>query len=105
VDRTAAYAAGIANIDKRPRARLEHVCKIFCRRYEASVPIDVRLADEISRNVGDKPCLGRIIDERGEYVREVDFGSRAKGCGDLGGRRSTQGQFPLRDVHRVSLCP
>jgi hypothetical protein len=71
VDGAAADVPGIANIDKRPRASLQHVCKIFCRRYEASVPINVRLADEISRGVGNKRRLGRIVDERGEFIGKV----------------------------------
>ena len=60
----AADRAGNANIDKGTGAGFEHVSKVLCRRNETSVAIDVRLADEIGRGVGDELCLGRIIEER-----------------------------------------
>jgi hypothetical protein len=28
----------------------------------------MRLADEINRDIGNELCLGRIIDERSEYI-------------------------------------
>jgi hypothetical protein len=63
VDGAAADATGIANIDKGAGAGFKHVGKILCRRNETSIPIDVRLADEIGRSVSDELCLGRIIDK------------------------------------------
>jgi hypothetical protein len=50
VDRTAAYATGIANIDKGTRASLKHVCEVFGGRNKASIPIDVRLAATSAMN-------------------------------------------------------
>ena len=48
VDGVAADVTGIANIDIGARASLKHVCKVFGGCNKASIPIDVRLADEIS---------------------------------------------------------
>jgi hypothetical protein len=78
----AADATGIANIDKRAGAGFEHVGKVFRPHNEASIPIDMRLAGEISRGVGNKRRLGRIVDERGEFIGELDLGSRTKGSCD-----------------------
>src|SRR5262245_17830261 len=75
----AADRARNANIDKGARTRLKHVCKVFGGCDQASIPIYVRLADEISRSVGNERRLGRIIDERGEKVGKLDPGGRAKG--------------------------
>jgi hypothetical protein len=52
---------------------------------KASIPIDLRLPDEISRSISNELCLGTIINERGELVGEVDHESRAKGCSDAEG--------------------
>ena len=64
VHRAAANPTGIADIYKGARAGFKHVGKILCRRNETSIPIDMCLADEISRSVGNDFRLGRIIDER-----------------------------------------
>jgi hypothetical protein len=64
----AADGAGNANIDKGARTRLKHVCKVLCRGNETSVAIDVRLADDIGRGVGDELCLSRIIEESGANI-------------------------------------
>jgi hypothetical protein len=48
-----------------PRASLEHVGKVFGGCNQASVPIDVRLADEIRRSVSNELRLGRIVDQWG----------------------------------------
>jgi hypothetical protein len=63
VNRAAAYATGIANIDKGAGASLKHVGEVLCRGNEASIPIDVRLADEISRSVA---LAASIRVERGD---------------------------------------
>jgi hypothetical protein len=68
VDGAAADTTGVANIEEGAAARFEHVCKVLRPHNEASIPIDMRLADEIGRSISNELRFGRIIDERGEYV-------------------------------------
>jgi hypothetical protein len=42
----------------------------------------VRLADEIIRGIGNKRRLGRIVDERGEFIGEADLHGRTEGSCD-----------------------
>jgi hypothetical protein len=73
VDRTAADGAGVANIDESAGANLKHISKVPCRCNETSVSIYVRLADEISRNVGNELCLGKIIERSGSLFRRQSW--------------------------------
>jgi hypothetical protein len=58
------------------------------RRNETSVPIYVRLTNEISRGIGNELCVVRIFDERREDVGNLDPGGRAKSCGAPTGKRN-----------------
>jgi hypothetical protein len=49
-------------------ADFEHISKVLRPHDEASIPIHVRLAGEISRGVGNKRRLGRIVDENYDYL-------------------------------------
>jgi hypothetical protein len=69
----AADRASNADIDKGARTSLKHVCKIFSGCNETSVPIYVRLSDKISRSIGNELCLGRIVDQWGEDIRETNI--------------------------------
>jgi hypothetical protein len=79
-------------------AGFKHISKVLCRRNETSVAIDVRLADEISCNVSNDRRLDRIVDERRENIRKLDFGSRTKGRGDA---RSSAPHLLLYSLHGV----
>jgi hypothetical protein len=66
MDGAAAAGAGVANIDKGAGTGFEHVCKVFGSCDQASIAIDVCLADEIGRRVRNEIRLGRVIDGRDE---------------------------------------
>jgi hypothetical protein len=70
---------------------------------KTSLAINVRLANEIGRSVGNALCLGRIVDEGRENIRKIDLSSRTKGRDDA---RSSAPHAILDLLHGVIVeCP
>jgi hypothetical protein len=68
VKRPAAVGIARPEIDIGAGASLKHVGKIFRPHYETSIPIYVRLAHKVGRDICYELRLRGIVDERSEHV-------------------------------------
>src|ERR1700676_3176711 len=74
----AALAVAVADLDVGAGNALEHVGEILRRHDEPGLAVDVVVADQFGRGVGDEAGLVAVVDERWEENAEIEAGGGAE---------------------------
>src|SRR5205823_1040859 len=73
-----AHGITIANVDVGTRTGVEHERKILRRHNDASIAVDIGVANEIPRCIGYELSFARVVDQRREEIAEINHCRRAE---------------------------